>query len=218
MTSTAAPAETSAATPAAPASMFLDEQAELAKSSFPIKPDELISLTKAFLLAESGVKDESVLAEDFTFAGPVVGPLDKATYVNALSSFNLKSAFPDINPQFHNFRVDPFEPNRVWFTSAGYATHTGRFEAFNLEPTGKRIQLAHQTNSVTFNEQGKAKHYTIGYVMDRELGDTGGLGGVYGILYAIGKPLPFPEARPWKMSFQYWLFQKVGGVLQKLRK
>ena len=25
-------------------------------------------------------------------------------------------------------------------------------------------------------------------------------GGLYGILYAIGKPLPFPEARPWKMS------------------
>lgn len=38
-------------------------------------------------------------------------------------------------------------------------------------------------------------------VMDRRIGNTGGLGGIYGILYAIGKPLPFPEARPWKMSF-----------------
>ena len=36
-----------------------------------------------------------------------------------------------------------------------------------------------------------------GYVMDRRQGNTGGLGGLLGPFYAIGKPLPFPEAQPY---------------------
>ena len=32
-------------------------------------------------------------------------------------------------------------------------------------------------------------------------------------MYAIGKPLPFPEAQPWKISWQYNLFQKLGALL-----
>ena len=35
------------------------------------------------------------------------------------------------------------------------------------------------------------------------MGNTGGLGGVFGPAYAIGKPLPFPEANPWKPSKRY---------------
>ena len=31
------------------------------------------------------------------------------------------------------------------------------------------------------------------YVMDRDIGTTGGLGGLYGVLHAIGRGLPFPE-------------------------
>ena len=40
---------------------------------------------------------------------------------------------------------------------------------------------------------------------------------LFGILYALGKPLPFPEARPYSPSIQYRLFQKVGGLLASLR-
>lgn len=54
--------------------------------------------------------------------------------------------------------------------------------------------------------------------MDRDVGNTGGLGGLYGVLYAIGKPLPFPEANPWSMSKRYMLFNKVGAFLQSLQK
>jgi hypothetical protein len=87
-----------------------------------------------------------------------------------------KQAFPDINPCYHNFRVDLWEHNRVWFTTAGYATFTGKLTAFNAEPTGKRVEMTHQTNSLTFNEEGQVTKYTIGYPMDKELGNTGGLG------------------------------------------
>ena len=55
-------------------------------------------------------------------------------------------------------------------------------------------------------------------VKDREVGNTGGLGGLYGIMYAIGKPLPFPEARPWKMSKRYRAFQALGNLMSRLQK
>ena len=37
-------------------------------------------------------------------------------------------------------------------------------------------------------------------MLDKETGNTGGLGGVFGLFYAIGRGLPFPEAQPWKAS------------------
>ena len=77
--------------------------------------------------------------------------------------------------------------------------------------------------------------------MDKQLGNTGGLGGVYGILYAIGygeflfyfhmgnltdvgvfclprTGLPFPEAQPWEKSFQYSAFTTFSGLTQELQK
>ena len=52
--------------------------------------------------------------------------------------------------------------------------------------------------------------------MDKNQGNTGGLGGVFGILYAIGKPFPFPECQPWKPSWQYKAFQIFSRFAQKV--
>ena len=43
-----------------------------------------------------------------------------------------------------------------------------------------------QAQSMTFNERGECTQLTIGYVMDKNIGNTGGLGGVFGIFYALG--------------------------------
>ena len=45
-----------------------------------------------------------------------------------------------------------------------------------------------------------------------QLGNTGGLGGIFGIFYAVGSPLPFPEANPWKKSKRYAFFQWLGQL------
>ena len=50
------------------------------------------------------------------------------------------------------------------------------------------------------------------------VGNTGGLGGIFGPLVAIGKPLPFPEAKPYKMSKRYRFFNKLGQFLSYLKK
>jgi hypothetical protein len=68
---------------------------------------------------------------------------------------------------------------------------------------------------MTFNEQGKITKITVGVVMDRTLGNTGGLGGVFGLFHAIGNALPFPEAQPgypWRISKRYRLFQWLGRL------
>ena len=94
----------------------LDEDAMLAASNFPIKPNDLVERAKEVLLvAGGGTVDPSVLDESFEFCAPVVGPLSRDEFLGALKSFDLLTAFPDTENNYHFFRVDPFEPNRVWF-------------------------------------------------------------------------------------------------------
>ena len=117
--------------------------------------------------------------------------------------------------RYHDFRACPFESGRVWYTARAVGTHTGVL-ARTLQPTGVRVESPPQACSMVFNEDGKCTKVTIGVVMDRQLGNTGGLGGLFGILYAIGSPLPFPEARPWSMSLRYRTFNALGTLLPKL--
>eukprot|EP00540_Astrosyne_radiata_P015913 CAMPEP_0116865500 /NCGR_PEP_ID=MMETSP0418-20121206/25470_1 /TAXON_ID=1158023 /ORGANISM="Astrosyne radiata, Strain 13vi08-1A" /LENGTH=55 /DNA_ID=CAMNT_0004500955 /DNA_START=57 /DNA_END=220 /DNA_ORIENTATION=+ len=53
-------------------------------------------------------------------------------------------------------------------------------------------------NSLVFNEDGKVQELTIGYPMDRRLGNTGGLSGAFGFFHAVGIKLPFREGQPFK--------------------
>ena len=60
-------------------------------------------------------------------------------------------------------------------------------------PTGKLVELPPQTSSLTFDEDGRCTSFTMGYVMDSRVGNSGGLGGAFGLLWAIGAPFPYPE-------------------------
>ena len=103
----------------------------------------------------------------------------------------------------------------MWFTSTATGTHLGTFAGY-LRATGKRFETPPQACSVVVDRDGKIAKYTIGHVMERSIGNTGGLGGVFGPAYAIGKPLPFPEANPWKPSKRYAAFMLLGRLLSKL--
>ena len=56
-----------------------------------------------------------------------------------MRSFNLKSAFPNMESHPYDWRVDRYEPQRVWFTVRNTATHTGplSFAGSTYKPTGK---------------------------------------------------------------------------------
>ena len=69
--------------------------------------------------------------------------------------------------------------NRVWFDARFKGTNTGTL-AGSLAPTGIAVDAPPQACSMRFNDKGEATQLTVGYVMDRQIGNTGGLGGVFG--------------------------------------
>merc|ERR1712217_322117 len=194
----------------------LDIDATMAGSTFPIKPDELIKLAKGVLASEFGTKEgseASCLAEDFQFVAPIVGPLSKSEFLRAFGSFKLKDAVPDMKDNSW-FQVDPLEPNRVWFFSRATGTHTGTLNfGAGVPATGKAIRMPPQAQSMLFNEQGQCYTLTVGYAMDKRIGNTEGLGGVFGIVKAVGKPLPFPEGqRLYTPSLRFEAFERVAKI------
>jgi len=200
---------------------MVDEAALLAKNAFVIPPDELIALAKAFTAAQlagtaDGTGGVDWFASDFRFVAPVVGPFDKSEFVDSLKSFDLKTAFPTLSSNYHHWRVCPFEPNRVWYSIKYTGSNDG--EVLGRPATFKTIDSPVQAHSVTFNERGEVTKFTIGYVLDKETGNTGGLGGAFGLFYAIGYPLPFPEAQPYKPSPLYGALMGLNRVFQDVFK
>jgi len=160
----------------------------------PFPETVMIQLAKGVLAADNGASDPDLLASSFTFCGPYVGPLKKERFVKAFSNFNLKEAFPDLDAEYSNFRVDPFDPYRVWVDARGSGTNTGSLAG--KPPTNNKFQSPPEAASLTFDDDGFCTRLTGGAVMDPTIGNTGGLGGVYGIFYGIGEPLPDVVSRP----------------------
>eukprot|EP00600_Ochromonadales_sp_CCMP1393_P000546 CAMPEP_0174984142 /NCGR_PEP_ID=MMETSP0004_2-20121128/17555_1 /TAXON_ID=420556 /ORGANISM="Ochromonas sp., Strain CCMP1393" /LENGTH=225 /DNA_ID=CAMNT_0016236513 /DNA_START=108 /DNA_END=785 /DNA_ORIENTATION=- len=200
----------------APGGHFIDEEEMLMRSTFPIRPDALVKLAQDVLRSGVGVNDPDVLADNFEFCAPVVGPLKKEEYLGALKNFQILDAFPDMENNFHFVRVDPFEPNRVWWHTRAVATHTGPL--LGKEPSNKTVYLPPQANSFVFNDEGKVEQVTIGYVLDRRIGNSGGLGGFFGYLYAVGQAFPFPECQPYEKSFRYKIFGWIGSLASRFQK
>ena len=44
----------------------------------------------------------------------IVAALAHADFLKAFAGFKIEEGFPDANFGYYAFRVDPFEPNRVW--------------------------------------------------------------------------------------------------------
>lgn len=200
----------------------LDVAATLARSSFPLGPDDLIARTKKVLAAEFGTKAgcsaAELLADDFQFVAPIIGPLTRAEFLRAFGSFKVKEAIPDAKDNAW-FAVDALEPNRVWFFTRVSATHTGplRFGGSIIKGEGKLIRMPPQASSMLFDESGKVYTLTVGYTMDKRIGNTNGLGAVLGILKAIGKPLPFAEGQAlYNPSLRFEAFERIGKGVENL--
>lgn len=189
----------------------LDMAATLKSSTFGISPDKLVDLCKAVIKEQFGSRQPDLLADEFQFVAPIVGPLSKKEFVKAYGGFRVDIAFPDQKPNFFGFTVDPQEPNRVWFLSRATSTHTGplNFNGKIINPTNKHVVHPPQALSMLFDEAGKCYTLTVGYVMDRRIGNTGGLGGLFGPLYAVGHGLPFPEGKPWTPSLRLQALERV---------
>ena len=60
--------------------------------------------------------------------------------------------------------------------------------------------------------------YKLLLIVIYNIGNSGGLGGVFGIRYAINKPLPFPEGHPKQQpSLSLRLYQYIGQFIRDQR-
>lgn len=192
----------------------VDVNGMLEKSNFPIRPVDLIALAKEVIITKGvGTLDGGeCLADDFVFRAQFV-EVDKAGLIAALGTFNLTNSF-DIKQQFFGWTVDPLQPNRVWVFSRTEATHVKDF--FGVSPTGKNLVLPPETLHVDFNDAGKVMEFGF-YTVDRAQGNTGGLGGAFGYFYGVGRPLPFPEGKPYQMSWQRRFVEFFVNFAQKFQ-
>lgn len=196
-----------------------DKQMESTWASFAMSPESAVNKAR-WVLAEPklGLLDASCLSPSFEFQAPFIGPLDKAGFTGSLANFKLQDAFPDMVENYHMFRADDFEAGRVWWQTRTRATHSGEATKFCGEPTGKKLEFPPQAFSMKFDADGLVEELTVGYVIDKRQGNTGGLGGAFGYFWAVGKPLPFPECQPWKPSKRLRLLGLVGKLARRFKK
>ena len=79
--------------------------------------------------------------------------LERAEFLKTVRGFTFKQGIPNLSPNAYDFRVDPYEPNRVWFTIRTTGTHTGPFTfgRTSIPATGNTIQGPPECCSYTFN-------------------------------------------------------------------
>jgi hypothetical protein len=107
-------------------------------------------------------------------------------YVKAVRSFKLKDAFPNMESHPYDWRVDKYEPQRVWFTVRNTATHTGplHFAGATYKATGKvrrRVRTSAWQSSALhpsappwqFLHQGSSVGYCPGTAMTTALPQPG---------------------------------------------
>jgi len=139
--------------------------------------------------------DENLLADDFCFRGPVIGPLNKHDYIEVLEYFGIYKALPDINPNCFGYSIDPENPLRTWFfvrATGTYQNPIGGPVGSLIAPKGQNYRGSPEAWSLTFNKDLQVRLITAGYVADRfdETSTTDGAGLSFGILKSLGLSLP----------------------------
>ena len=192
----------------------IDSAKAFAASTFPIKPDDLIVRAKEILSEEInlGLNDGGeCLTDNFQFCAATFGPYGKEEYLELLQSLKLQDTF-DITQNMFGFTVSPVQPNRVYFFDHSVAKLKANFFGVKPEQIKDNLVLPPQCLHLDFDDHGKVTGFGH-YVVDRQYGNTGGLGGAFGYFYGVGQPLPYREARPFKPSLMQKFFNGLFRVM-----
>ena len=135
----------------------------------------------------------SLMADDFVWFGPIVGPLNKQDFLRTVDLFKVYEGFPDLKMHLAEFTRDPVEENRYWSILRLEGTHTepqASGTGFSYKPTNNKLDVGPQCISVTFDADGRVSRYTGGYVVDRTQGKTGMLGAMFAVTKTVGGFVP----------------------------
>ena len=143
----------------------------------PFPATVMIQLAKGVLITKMAYDDPTLLSEDFEYITPFAGPIRKEAFLKSYAAEELSGYYPN----FRNFRVDVYEPKRVWI---------------DLQPTAEGYVGHPQCMSLTFDDDGYCTRVTSSAVLDPSIGNAGGLGGPEGLRYARGDASAGVSARP----------------------
>mmetsp|Transcript_108050 Transcript_108050/g.312225 ORF Transcript_108050/g.312225 Transcript_108050/m.312225 type:complete len:331 (-) Transcript_108050:121-1113(-) len=166
---------------------------------------------------------QNMLAEEFVFTSPNIGPLNKPDYIKLMGYYqnkglDLASAIPDLQVTYDGWHVDPHQPWRIWAVARYSGTHLGTATVpdsnLRLTPPNKEKRPVFFTSgpevqSFLWTPEKKVLWHTMGYVGDEYTGTNKGYGGLDGLLVSMGLPAlyldaisPFRRAKTWLSQFQ----------------
>jgi len=119
----------------------------------PFPETVMVQLAKGLLSSNLAAEDPSLLAKSFTFMTPTKGPIGKKQFLEDFAA----EEFAGVEPELTHFRVDPYDPNRVWV---------------DIRPLGPGFEGAPQAMSFTFDDDGFCTRMTSGAIMDPSLGKS----------------------------------------------
>jgi hypothetical protein len=131
----------------------------------PFPETVMIQLAKGILLALVQITDATMptldpdlWSDQFTYWNPIIGrPIGKKEFIQTYAS----TVFGGAEPDFTHFRVDPYDPYRVWVD----VQLSGVFEDDNVT-----FETPPQAMSITLDDNGYCVRVTADAVMDPTLG------------------------------------------------
>jgi len=117
----------------------------------PFPETVMIQLVKGIFATNLAADDPSLLSRDFSFITPSVGPIGKKKFLESYAT----QEFGDFSPETSNFRVDPYDPYRVWV---------------DVKLVGPGVEGPPVAMSFSIDENGFCTRLTAGAVMDPSIG------------------------------------------------
>ena len=91
----------------------------------PFPDTVMIQLAQDVVGSNFGLHDPKLLADNFSYLEPSMGPFNKMVYLEKFSEFGILDAVTDMDYGITNYRVDPNNPYRVWVDIRAKGTRTG---------------------------------------------------------------------------------------------
>jgi hypothetical protein len=117
----------------------------------PFPETVMTQLVKGIVSANLGADDTSLLSNGFSYLTPLVGPIGKGQFLEEYAA----KEFGGCVPECSHFRVDPYDPYRVWV---------------DIKISGPGLECPPQAFSFAFDDDGFCTRITGGAVLDPSIG------------------------------------------------
>jgi len=125
----------------------------------------------------------SLVADDFVFRGPEVGPYTGKDLDAWMQVHGVYQGFPDMQPGIETCWFDPKVERLVYCVLyySGTFTKPWHTPMGVLQPNNKRVESSGEVWSVLWDSAGKVRHHSVGYGINAHRGQECGFGAIFGL-------------------------------------